>query len=288
MDGLGERDFKEDMGLRVNTNTLSMAGQRVLGNSRQDKERALTRMSSGERIYEASQDPSGLAISEKMKSQIRSMGQAERISQDAISMFQVGEGALSTIHDLSSRLRELALQSATDTVGDGERLMVEREFQSLKQEIGRISASTDFNGRKLLDGNGQFYEMQVGINNNQHEKINYNMAHILRKADIFGAASTSVATKDGAQQAINVVANMIDEISKSRSEIGSITNRMQSAIQSVMISRENLSAANSKIRDADYAQETAASVRAGLLTDSGTASLAAINASPSMVLRLVS
>ncbi len=288
MDGLGERDFKEDMGLRVNTNTLSMAGQRVLGNSRQDKERALTRMSSGERIYEASQDPSGLAISEKMKSQIRSMGQAERNSQDAISMFQVGEGALSTIHDLSSRLRELALQSATDTVGDGERLMVEREFQSLKQEIGRISASTDFNGRKLLDGNGQFYEMQVGINNNQHEKINYNMAHILRKADIFGAASTSVATKDGAQQAINVVANMIDEISKSRSEIGSITNRMQSAIQSVMISRENLSAANSKIRDADYAQETAASVRAGLLTDSGTASLAAINASPSMVLRLVS
>ncbi|MEK6626323.1 MAG: flagellin [Bdellovibrionota bacterium] len=288
MDGLGERDFKEDMGLRVNTNTLSMAGQRVLGNSRQEKERALTRMSSGERIYEASQDPSGLAISEKMKSQIRSMGQAERNSQDAISMFQVGEGALSTIHDLSSRLRELALQSATDTVGDGERLMVEREFQSLKQEIGRISASTDFNGRKLLDGNGQFYEMQVGINNNQHEKINYNMAHILRKADIFGAASTSVATKDGAQQAINVVANMIDEISKSRSEIGSITNRMQSAIQSVMISRENLSAANSKIRDADYAQETAASVRAGLLTDSGTASLAAINASPSMVLRLVS
>ena len=188
MDGLGERDFKEDMGLRVNTNTLSMAGQRVLGNSRQDKERALTRMSSGERIYEASQDPSGLAISEKMKSQIRSMGQAERISQDAISMFQVGEGALSTIHDLSSRLRELALQSATDTVGDGERLMVEREFQSLKQEIGRISASTDFNGRKLLDGNGGSMRCKWASIIISMRKLII-IWHILRKADIFGAAS---------------------------------------------------------------------------------------------------
>ncbi|HAZ12582.1 MAG: hypothetical protein A2X86_11715 [Bdellovibrionales bacterium GWA2_49_15] len=275
------------MGLRVNTNTLSMTGQRVLGNSRQEKERALSRLSSGDRIYEAAQDPSGLAISEKMKSQIRSMSQAERNSQEAITMFQVGEGALNTIHEISSRLRELALQSATDTTGDGERLMVEREFQSLKQEIARISASTDFNGRKLLDGNGQFYEMQVGINNNNHEKINYNMAHILKRADVFGSASTSVATKDGAQNAIGVVANMIDEISRSRSEIGGITNRMQSAIQNVMVSRENLSAANSKIRDADYAQETAASVRAGLLMDSGVSSLAAINASPSTVLRLI-
>jgi len=264
-----------------------MTGQRVLGNSRQEKERALSRLSSGDRIYEAAQDPSGLAISEKMKSQIRSMSQAERNSQEAITMFQVGEGALNTIHEISSRLRELALQSATDTTGDGERLMVEREFQSLKQEIARISASTDFNGRKLLDGNGQFYEMQVGINNNNHEKINYNMAHILKRADVFGSASTSVATKDGAQNAIGVVANMIDEISRSRSEIGGITNRMQSAIQNVMVSRENLSAANSKIRDADYAQETAASVRAGLLMDSGVSSLAAINASPSTVLRLI-
>ncbi|MBI2520871.1 MAG: flagellin FliC [Bdellovibrio sp.] len=275
------------MGFRVNTNTLAMSAQRALGNSKQDKERALSRLSSGERIYEAAQDPSGLAISEKMKSQIRSMGQAERNSQEAITMFQVGEGALGTIHDISSRLRELALQSATDTMGDGERLMVEREFQSLKQEIGRITASTDFNGRKLLDGNGQMYEMQVGINNTHYEKIDYNMANILRKADMFGAASTSVITKEDAQNSIAVVANMIDEISKSRSEIGGITNRMQSAIQSVMISRENLSAANSKIRDADYAQETAASVRAGLLMDSGISSLATINASPSTVLRLV-
>ncbi len=274
--------------MRVNTNSISMGAQRTLGNVRQDQDRAVNRLSSGDRIYEAAQDPSGLAISEKMTASIRSMQQAERNSLEAISMFQVGEGALSTIQEISVRLKELAMQAANDTLGDGDRLTVEKEYQAMKQEISRISASTEYCGRKLLDGHGEFYEMQVGINNSKHEKINYDMAKILSKTDLFGAGSTSVVTKEKAQDAVGDLVGMVDEISRSRAQIGSISSRMQSSIQNVMISRENLSASRSKIRDADYAQETAANVRAGLLTETSTMALKSINTTPALALRLLS
>jgi len=279
--------FKEE-GMRVSTNAGSLTAQRVVGNVKREQEKALSRLSSGNRIYEAAQDPAGLAISEKMRAHIGSMYQAERNSQEAVSMFQVGEGALSTIHELSTRLRELAIQSANDTLGDGDRLNAEKEFQSVKTEISRISAATNYNGKYLLNGDGSNYQIQAGIHNNQHEQLNYDMNRILSKSNLFGGGSTSITTKEGAQDAITSIAGMVESISSSRAEIGALTNRIESSINNNIVARENLSSSRSKIRDADVAAEAANNAKANIVKESGIMALNSINATPNLVLRLVS
>jgi len=273
--------------MRIASNPLALGAQRVLSNVRQDQERAQSRLSSGDRIFEAAQDPSGLAISEKMKSHIVSMDQAGRNSQEAVSLFQVAEGALDTIHGISGRLYELSIQAANDTMGNNERGLIDREFQTLKDEIRRISGSTNYNGRKLLDDSGQNYEMQVGIYNDKNERLNFDMGKILRKSNMFGAGNTSVGTKADAQRSIASLADMVQEVSSSRAEIGALSSRMMSSFQNNRVAHENLSSSRSKIRDADFASETAKNVQAGLLKDTSIMSLKSITTTPRQVLKLI-
>lgn len=274
--------------MRVSTNSASMVAQRNLGNVNRAQEVASNRLSSGDRIYQASFDPSGLAISEKMRSHIRSMRQANRNTQEGISFFQVAEGALETIQSASVRMKELAMQAANDTVGDAERSFADKEYQAIKAEVMRVSAATNYNGQYLLNDSGQNFQMQVGIFNHDNERINYDMSRIIQKSNAFGAGGTSITSKQGAQQALDVTNSMITEISSSRAQIGAISNRMESALANNRTADENLSASKSKIRDADYAEQASEKVRADILRDGGTKILREANGMNDGVMKLVS
>ena len=165
------------MGLRINTNVTSLAAQRTLGANNTEQASTLGKLSSGTRIVKAADDAAGLAISEKLKAQIRGVNQAERNANDGISMIQTAEGGLNESSNILVRLRELAVQSASDTVGDSERKFTNLEYQNLKQEMERISQVTEFNGKKLLNGSGDKYDFQIGINNDDfQDRIKYDAA----------------------------------------------------------------------------------------------------------------
>lgn len=259
--------------VRVSTNVTSMTAQRALGNASKSQEAALTRLSTGDRIYQAAVDPSGLAISEKMRSHIKSMKQANRNGQEAVSLFQVAEGALDTVHSMAIRMKELAIQAANDTVGAAERGFANQEYQALKSEVVRITAATNYNGKFLLNNSGNNYEFQVGIFNRNEERINYDLSKIIGKANAFGAGSTSITSKLASQNAIGVIDAMVNEVSSSRAQVGAITSRMQSAILNNMNSNENLSAAKSKIRDADYAEQASENAKASIVQSTATSIL---------------
>ena len=250
-----------------------MTAQRALGNASKSQEAALTRLSTGDRIYQAAVDPSGLAISEKMRSHIKSMKQANRNGQEAVSLFQVAEGALDTVHSMAIRMKELAIQAANDTVGAAERGFANQEYQALKSEVVRITAATNYNGKFLLNNSGNNYEFQVGIFNRNEERINYDLSKIIGKANAFGAGSTSITSKLASQNAIGVIDAMVNEVSSSRAQVGAITSRMQSAILNNMNSNENLSAAKSKIRDADYAEQASENAKASIVQSTATSIL---------------
>src|SRR5690606_17920926 len=162
------------MGFRINTNVSSLAAQRSLSINNRESESNLSKLASGSRITKAADDAAGLAISEKLKANIRSMKQADRNANDGISMIQTAEGGLNEVSSILTRMRELAIQTASDTVGDTERNMTNMEYQNLKQELERISQVTEFNGMKLLNGEGQKYEFQVGVNNDEfQDRIGY-------------------------------------------------------------------------------------------------------------------
>jgi flagellin len=276
------------MGLRINTNTTSIAAQRTLGVNNREQAQSLGKLSSGTRIVKAADDAAGLAISEKLKAQIRGMNQAERNANDGISMIQTAEGGLSEVSNILTRLRELSVQSASDTVGDRERQFTDLEYQNLKQEIERISQVTEFNGKKLLDGSGDKYDFQIGINNDEfQDRISYDASVTNSSLKNLGISSLGVSNKEGAQQSLAVLDEAIQGISGQRAELGAKQNRLTSTIQNLQVSVENLSAANSRIRDTDYAAETANNARLNILNSAGTAVLAQSNAQGANALSLI-
>jgi flagellin len=276
------------MGLRINTNTVSLAAQRTLGVTSRDQASSLGKLSSGSRIVRAADDAAGLAISEKLKAQIRGMNQAERNANDGISMIQTAEGGLSEVSNILTRLRELSVQSASDTVGDRERQFTDLEYQNLKQEIERISQVTEFNGKKLLDGSGQKYDFQIGINNNEfQDRISFDAQAVNSSLLNLGVQELSVSNKESAQLSLANLDDAIQNISGQRAELGAKQNRLTSTIQNLQVSSENLSAANSRIRDTDYAAETANNARLNILNSAGTAVLAQSNAQGANALSLI-
>jgi flagellin len=276
------------MGLRINTNTVSLAAQRTLGVNSRDQASSLGKLSSGTRIVRAADDAAGLAISEKLKAQIRGMNQAERNANDGISMIQTAEGGLSEVSNILTRLRELSVQSASDTVGDRERQFTDLEYQNLKQEIERISQVTEFNGKKLLDGSGQKYDFQIGINNNEfQDRISFDAQAVNSSLMNLGVQELSVSNKESAQMSLSNLDEAIQNISGQRAELGAKQNRLTSTIQNLQVSQENLSAANSRIRDTDYAAETANNARLNILNSAGTAVLAQSNAQGANALSLI-
>ena len=190
-------------------------------------------------------------------------------------MIQTAEGSLSEVSSILTRLRELSVQSASDTVGDSERQFTNLEYQNLKQEIQRISQVTEFNGKKLLDGSGDKYDFQIGINNNEFEdRISFNAQLMNSQLDSLGIDGLSVESKEGAQDSLALLDAAIQNVSGQRAELGAKQNRLTSTIQNLQISSENLNAANSRIRDTDYAAETAKNAKLNIVSAAGTSVLA--------------
>ena len=276
------------MGLRINTNVTSLSAQRTLGVNNADQAKSLNKLSSGTRIVRSADDAAGLAISEKLRAQIRGTNQAERNANDGISMIQTAEGGLNEVSNILVRLRELAVQSASDTVGDSERAFTDLEYQNLKQEVDRISQVTEFNGKKLLNGAGETYDFQIGINNEAfQDRISFNTEMLNSTLGSLGVDGVAVNSKEGAQESLNMLDDAIQKVSGQRAELGAKQNRLTSTIQNLQISSENLSAANSRIRDTDYAAETAQNARLNILNAAGTSVLAQSNAQGQGALKLI-
>ena len=276
------------MGLRIATNTTSLIAQRTLRENNREQANTLNKLSSGSRITRSADDAAGLAISEKLRSHIRGLNQAGRNTGDAISMIQVAEGGLAESANILVRMRELSVQSASDTVGDRERGFTNLEFQNLKQEIERIAQVTEFNGRRLINGSEKVYDIQVGINNDDfQDRIGFDTSRLDASIGGLGVARLSVEEKDGALDSLGILDEAIQTVAGQRAELGAKQNRLTSTIQNIQVSSENLSAANSRIRDTDYAIETAKNTKYNILTSAGTAVLGQANSQGQAALKLI-
>lgn len=276
------------MGFRINTNIASISAQRSLGVSNRESEGVLSKLSSGSRITKAADDAAGLAISEKMKANIRSMKQADRNANDGISLVQTAEGGLNEVSSILTRMRELAIQTSSDTVGDVERGMTNMEYQNLKLELERISQVTEFNGKKLLNGEGEMYDFQVGVNNDAfNDRISYNASLANSRIENLGVSELDVGTKEGSQDSLGALDAAIEKVSGQRAYLGAIQNRLTSTSNNLQISTENLSAANSRIRDVDYAEATAQKAKLDILNAAGTSVLAQANMNSQNALKLI-
>lgn len=277
-----------NMGFRINTNISSLSAQRSLGKSNAASQSTLAKLSSGTRITKSADDAAGLAISEKLKATIRSSQQADRNANDGISMVQTAEGGLDEVSSMLTRLRELSIQSASDTVGDTERSFTDMEYQNLKQEIERISQVTEFNGTKLLDGSTDKLDFQIGVNNDDfQDRISYDAQLTNSSTESLGIDGIGVSSKEGAQESLATLDSAIENISGQRANLGALQNRLVSTSNNLQTSVENLSAANSRIRDVDYAQASADNAKNNILNQAGTSVLAQANAQGQNALRLI-
>lgn len=276
------------MGLRINTNVASLSAQRSLGITNRKMNDNLRKLSSGERITRAGDDAAGLAISENLRAQIRGIRQAKRNSNDAISLIQTAEGGLNEVSSIIIRLRELSVQTANDTLGSDERRFADIEFQNLKDEIDRIARSNEFNGTKLLDGSGGNMEFQVGINNDPIlDRLVYDATGSDATIASLGISSESVLSKESAQLSLKKLDNALVQVNGVRANMGALQNRLQSTVNNLAVSDENLSAANSRIRDVDIASETAKMTKNSILTQAGISVLSQSNQAPNIALKLL-
>ena len=271
------------MGLRVNTNIASMTAQRNLGTVSNRLSGNFSRLSSGLRIATAADDAAGLGISERMRAQIRSYAVAGRNAQDGVSLAETAEGALQELSNNLSRMRELAIQAANGTINAVDRGTLDVEFQELISEIARISDQTTFNGVALLDGSTASLDIQVGVN--ATEIITIAMADASTTALAIGGLDTT--TQANASTALAALDLAIDNVSSSRGVLGAGQNRMSSAIASIATARENLAAAESRIRDVDVAMETADLTRNSILQQAAVSVLSQANAQPQLALSLL-
>ena len=282
------------MALRIFNNLFSVTAQRHLGNNNDRLGQSLERLSSGLRINRASDDAAGLAISAALRGDIRSLNQATRNANDGISLINTAEGALSEQASILVRLRELASQAATGTVGSTERATIDREFQALMSEIDRISAVTEFNGQKLVDGSLQAdatatVVIQIGIQATADDRISLNSEVDLTAITTSGLAidTLDVATASAALSALSSLDSAIATVTDGRGRLGAVQNRLVHTVANLTITTENLIAAESQIRDADYAAEISEFTKNQILVQSATAILAQANLVPQNVLQLL-
>jgi flagellin len=276
------------MGLRINTNVQSMRAQNSLSKVEANKADTLAKLSSGTRINKAGDDAAGLAISEKLKANLRGTQQASRNAGDGISMIQTAEGGLNEVSNILIRLRELSVQSASDTIGDQERKFSDLEFQQLTQEIERISTSTQFNGKQLLTGEGESLDFQIGIMNDaKNDRLSYRPQDSNARAEALGVGGLGVLTKETSQTNLETIDEAINKVNSNRANLGALQNRLQSTISNLEVRSENLAAANSRIRDADMAYESAEMTKSNILSSSATSVLAQANNSGSAALKLI-
>lgn len=280
------------MAMSIVTNVGSLNAQRNLSKTGGALQKSLAQLSSGLRINRASDDAAGLAISENLKAQIRSLGQAERNANDGISLLQTAEGAMNEVQGIMGRMRELAVQASSDTVSDTERGYAQQEFSALMSEVDRIANVTEYNGTTLLDGSATGIEFQVGINDTANDRISVDIADMTTATLGTGGGGAAlstldISTKAGAQAALDVVDAAIEDVSSGRADIGAVENRLQITTSNLASARENLSAANSRIRDADVASATAELTRNTILQQAGVSVLAQANQAPQLALSLL-
>ncbi|UXR64857.1 flagellin [Bdellovibrio bacteriovorus] len=276
------------MGMRISTNVSAINAQRTMVNSQRDIGKSMSQLASGSRINKAADDAAGLAISENLKSQIRSLGQASRNANDGISMVQTAEGGLSEISNILTRMRELGVQASSDTIGDTERGFLDKEVQQLKAEAQRITQTTRFGTTKLLDGSGDKFDFQVGINNDgEADRISFNAGETDATTSSLGIEGFDFSSKEGAQDALAAVDKAQSQVNGFRASLGALQNRLQSTVDNLGVQHENISAANSRIRDTDIAAATAESTRNQVLLQANTSVLAQANAMPNSALRLI-
>lgn len=277
------------MGLRVTTNLASINAQKSMASSSREIQKSFAQLSSGSRITKAADDAAGLSISETLKSTIRGYSQAQRNANDGISMVQVAEGGLGEISNILTRLRELGVQAASDTVGDTERGFIDKEVQQLKSEITRIAQSTRFGKSKLLDGSGESYAFQIDINNDDFEdRIAFDASQLHATADALGVEGFDFGAKESAQEALEVLEDAQKNVNGMRANLGAIQNRLVSTSENLSVAIENFSAANSRVRDTDMAQSSAELSRNNILLQASVGVLAQANQQPAAALRLLS
>jgi flagellin len=275
------------MPLSVRTNVSALNAQRNLQQTMQMMESSLSRLSSGYRITKAGDDAAGLGVSENLRAQIRSMSQAQRNAFDGVNVVQIAEGSFNEISNILIRMRELAMQSASDGIGDTERGYLTTEFNALSSEIDRIVDTTEFNGTSLINGNlsATGLTFQVGIRNTTNDRITVTITDTSTSA--LGLSAASVSSKAGAQSALGAIDSALQSVSTKRASLGAMGNRLNSTIANLGVAHENVSAANSRIRDVDVAVETSQLTKSQILLQAGVAVLAQANAAPQVALSLL-
>lgn len=276
------------MGLRIGTNVAALNAQKNLYMTQIGANRSMARLASGFRINQAADDAAGLAISENLKGQIRGMRQANRNANDGISLVQVAEGSLNEVSNMLIRLRELGVQASSDTIGETERKFLDVEYQQLKSEIQRVTESTVYNGYELLNGTGGNIDIQVGVNNDPfRDRISFNAGAANATVDSLGLTAEAVDTKESAQLSLDVIDQALTSVNAIRANFGALQNRLVSTSNNLLIADENLSAANSRIRDTDVAAETSEMTRNNILLQAGVSVLGQANQSQQLALKLL-
>jgi flagellin len=278
------------MSMSIRTNVGSLNAQRNLASTQSALDTSMARLSSGYRITKAGDDAAGLGISTKLEAQIRSYNQAVRNANDGVSVIQTTEAALNNTANILTRLRELAMQSASDGIGDSERAYINTEATKLQDEIDRIANTTKFNGASLLDGSSTTLDFHVGVEATTNDVISFTTLDATAST-LFGTNSTQtsvdLSSKDAAVSALSVIDGAISEVSRARSELGAAGNRLQAAISTIQSFTEQLSAANSRIKDVDVAEETSSLARSNILQQAGVSVLAQANMQPQLALKLL-
>jgi len=276
------------MGMRISTNVPSINAQRNLTNSQHMLQQAQARLSSGSRINRAADDAAGLAISENLKAQIRGLRQASRNANDGISLVQTAEGGLNEVGSILTRFRELAIEAASDTVGDKERGFLDVEYQQLKSEVQRIAETTRFNNRDLLNGTGGVFDIQVGVYNDSFkDRISFDVGASDSTLEALGMSAESIASKEGAQVSLAAVDEAIESVAGMRANLGALQNRLQSTVNNLGVYDENMSAANSRIRDTDIAAESSEMIKNQVLLQAGISVLSQANQVQQLALKLL-
>lgn len=275
------------MPLYINTNVASMEAQRSLSSNQSTLSTSFQRLSSGMRINTAADDAAGLAIAEQMKADIRSYSVAERNTLNAVSMAQTAEGALSQVTAILQRLRELAVQSSNGDLTATDRGYLDSEFQAMKAEVTRIVDSTKFNGKDLLSGAATPIDFQVGIDNTASDRLTVTFGDVSLTTLGINASTVGGATATSSQAAIDEVDAAIAAVSGRRADFGAALNRMQVTVSNLQSMRTNLSAAHSRIRDVDVAEESSQLARTQVLNQAATAILSQANQSPQLALQLL-
>jgi flagellin len=274
------------MGLRIATNVASINAQRQLGTQQKRNSHALAALSSGSRIVNASDDAAGLAISENIKGQTRGIAQARQNAYNAGSLIQVSEGGLNEINNILIRLRELGVQAASDTIGDNEREFLNTEAKQLLEESNRIAKTTRFGDKRLLDGSGQELEFHVGPYADKDNIIKYNT-----KADATNSAlgidGIALDSKGGARDTLDTVDSALNKLGKMRADFGAVQSRLNTTVSNLDIQYENLSAANSRLRDTDVAAESAELASSNIQQQAAVSVMAQANQQPASALTLL-